>query len=78
MSSWAPAEIESAMPTRRTRLSLKNVFSPDKSWEKAILDDFAELRDAGLNHPLMDQIAPKFEEATATPKTGLVQDQATP
>ena len=27
-----------------------------KSWETVILEDFAELRKAGLTHPLMDEI----------------------
>jgi hypothetical protein len=26
----------------------------DKSWEAGVLEDFAELRKAGLTHPLMD------------------------
>jgi tetratricopeptide (TPR) repeat protein len=37
----------------------KNVQG-DKSWEMVILEDFAELRKAGLTHPLMDEIEPKF------------------
>jgi tetratricopeptide (TPR) repeat protein len=32
----------------------------DKSWERVILEDFAELRKAGLLHPLMDEIERKF------------------
>jgi tetratricopeptide (TPR) repeat protein len=32
----------------------------DKSWEAVILEDFAELRKAGLSHPLMDEIESKF------------------
>jgi hypothetical protein len=32
----------------------------DKSWETAVLEDFAELRKAGLNHPLMDEIEKRF------------------
>jgi hypothetical protein len=28
----------------------------DKSWEAVILEDFAELRNSGLTHPLMDEI----------------------
>jgi hypothetical protein len=37
----------------------KNVEG-DKSWETVILEDFAELRKAGLSHPLMDEIESKF------------------
>jgi tetratricopeptide (TPR) repeat protein len=37
----------------------KNV-QDDKSWEAVILDDFAELRKAGLTNPLMDQIEKAF------------------
>jgi tetratricopeptide (TPR) repeat protein len=32
----------------------------DKSWETVILEDFAELRKAGLSHPLMDEVESKF------------------
>jgi tetratricopeptide (TPR) repeat protein len=32
----------------------------DKSWETVIVQDFAELRKAGLSHPLMDEIEGKF------------------
>jgi tetratricopeptide (TPR) repeat protein len=32
----------------------------DKSWEAAVLEDFAELRQAGLTHPLMDEIEALF------------------
>src|SRR5262249_7050814 len=28
----------------------------EKSWEKSVIDDFAELRGAGLTHPLMEKI----------------------
>jgi tetratricopeptide (TPR) repeat protein len=31
-----------------------------KSWEAVVLEDFAELRKAGLTHPLMDEIAQAF------------------
>jgi hypothetical protein len=31
-----------------------------KSWETIILEDFAELRKAGLSHPLMGEIERKF------------------
>ena len=31
-----------------------------KSWETAILEDFADLRMAGLTHPLMDEIQKRF------------------
>jgi tetratricopeptide (TPR) repeat protein len=37
----------------------KNVDS-DKSWETVVLEDFAELRKAGLTHPLMDEIEKRF------------------
>jgi tetratricopeptide (TPR) repeat protein len=37
----------------------KNVVG-DKSWETATLDDFAELRKAGLSHPLMEEIEKTF------------------
>ena len=32
----------------------------DKSWEAVVLEDFAELRKAGLVHPLMDEIEKTF------------------
>ncbi len=32
----------------------------EKSWVAAILEDFAELRKAGLTHPLMDEIETTF------------------
>jgi hypothetical protein len=32
----------------------------EKTWEQVVLDDFAELRGAGLTHPLMDQIEKQF------------------
>jgi hypothetical protein len=32
----------------------------EKSWEMVILEDFAELRSAGLKHPLMGEIETKF------------------
>lgn len=38
-----------------------------KSWETIILDDFTELRNAGLNHPLMDELA-KFDEPSEIPE----------
>jgi hypothetical protein len=31
-----------------------------KSWEKVILEDFVELRKAGLTHPLMNEIEKTF------------------
>jgi tetratricopeptide (TPR) repeat protein len=34
----------------------------ERSWEAVILDDFAELRKAGLTHPLMDEIEKKCTE----------------
>jgi tetratricopeptide (TPR) repeat protein len=37
----------------------KNV-QDDKSWEAVVLEDFAELRKAGLMHPLMDRIEKAF------------------
>jgi hypothetical protein len=37
----------------------KNVVG-EKSWEAAVLEDFAELRKAGLTHPLMDEIEKQF------------------
>jgi tetratricopeptide (TPR) repeat protein len=38
----------------------KNVAGDDKSWETVVLEDFAELRKAGLTHPLMDEIEKRF------------------
>jgi tetratricopeptide (TPR) repeat protein len=38
----------------------KNVEG-DKSWKTVVLEDFAELRKAGLTHPLMDEIEKRFE-----------------
>jgi hypothetical protein len=32
----------------------------DKSWDTVVLEDFAELRKAGLTHPLMDEIEKRF------------------
>ncbi len=32
----------------------------DELWEKAVLDDFAALRKAGLSSPLMDEIQKLF------------------
>ena len=37
----------------------KNVHN-GKSWETLVLEDFAALRNAGLSHPLMDEIATRF------------------
>jgi tetratricopeptide (TPR) repeat protein len=37
----------------------KNVFQGD-SWETIVLEDFAELRQAGLTHPLMQEIEKAF------------------
>jgi hypothetical protein len=37
----------------------KNVQN-GKPWEPAVLEDFAELRKAGLTHPLMDEIEKRF------------------
>ena len=37
----------------------KNVAA-DKPWETVVLEDFAELRKAGLTHPLMDEIEKRF------------------
>jgi tetratricopeptide (TPR) repeat protein len=34
-----------------------------KSWKTGILDDFADLRDAGLTSPLMDEIEKNFSSA---------------
>ncbi|HLC08611.1 MAG TPA: tetratricopeptide repeat protein, partial [Methyloceanibacter sp.] len=39
----------------------KNV-QDEKSWETAILEDFAELRKAGLINPLMDEIEKQFSQ----------------
>jgi hypothetical protein len=47
-----------------------NVGIGDKTWETFVLDDFAELRKAGLHHPLMDEIENAFTlEKTAEPNT---------
>jgi hypothetical protein len=35
----------------------------EKSWETIILDHFADLRKAGLTHPLMDEIKKQFTAA---------------
>lgn len=40
----------------------KNV-SENKSWDLVILDDFAQLRTAGLANPLMDEIEKLFRSA---------------
>jgi hypothetical protein len=32
----------------------------DEVWEAVIVDDFVEIRKAGLSHPLMDEIESKF------------------
>ena len=34
-----------------------------RSWEAIVLDDFAELRKAGLTHPLMAEIEKRFAAA---------------
>ena len=41
----------------------KDVFE-GKSWETVVQEDFAELRKAGLNDPLMDTIEKLFKAAT--------------
>jgi tetratricopeptide (TPR) repeat protein len=38
----------------------KKKVQDEKSWDTLVLDDFAELRKAGLTHPLMDEIEAKF------------------
>jgi hypothetical protein len=38
----------------------QKVQDDDKSWKAVILEDFAELRKAGLTHPLMDEIEKRF------------------
>jgi hypothetical protein len=47
--------------------------SGGKTWEATVLDDFAEFRKAGLEHPLMGEIAAMFAEASATPQNAPVQ-----
>jgi hypothetical protein len=37
----------------------KNVQN-GKPWDTIVLEDFAELRKAGLTHPLMDEIEKQF------------------
>jgi hypothetical protein len=37
----------------------KNVVA-EKSWETSVLEDFGELRKAGLAHPLMDEVEKTF------------------
>jgi hypothetical protein len=37
----------------------KNVLD-GKLWDTLVLEDFAELRKAGLHHPLMDEIEKRF------------------
>jgi hypothetical protein len=37
----------------------KNVLG-EKPWDAIVLEDFAELRQAGLTHPLMDEIEKAF------------------
>jgi hypothetical protein len=32
----------------------------ERSWEQSVLDDFAEMRKAGLEHPLMAEIERAF------------------
>jgi hypothetical protein len=39
----------------------KNV-QDQKSWEALVLGQFAELRNAGLTHPLMDEIEKRFAD----------------
>jgi hypothetical protein len=36
--------------------------SGEKSWETATLEDFANMRKAGLTHPLMDEIEALFRD----------------
>jgi len=40
----------------------ENVYD-EKSWEAIILEDFADLRKAGLTNPLMDEIEKQFTAA---------------
>ena len=49
----------------------------EKSWETTVLDDFAELRKAGLTRPLMDEIESVFgKEETAEPGTAQPEQAA--
>jgi hypothetical protein len=32
----------------------------ERTWQSVILEDFATMRDAGLSHPLMDEIEQEF------------------
>jgi hypothetical protein len=34
--------------------------SRDQSWQAAVIEDFGELREAGLANPLMDEIEQRF------------------
>jgi hypothetical protein len=34
--------------------------SGERSWETSVLEDFAEMRKAGIAHPLMDEIEGKL------------------
>jgi tetratricopeptide (TPR) repeat protein len=51
----------------------------NKSWEQAIVADFAELQAKGITHPLMVEIEASFGETkTATPQASRPEQSATP
>ena len=56
MYSDRPAEARAIYYKYRGR----KIAQTDKPWEAIILEDFAEMRKAGLTHPLMDEIEKQF------------------
>jgi tetratricopeptide (TPR) repeat protein len=47
---------------RAIYLHYRETKQDEKSWETAILEDFSELRNAKLTHPLMDEIEQQFRQ----------------
>jgi hypothetical protein len=46
--------------TLYVRYRLEKNVKNGKAWETLVLEDFAELRKAGLHHPLMNEIEARF------------------
>jgi hypothetical protein len=46
--------------TLYARYRLEKNVENGKAWETLVLEDFAELRRAGLHHPLMNEIEKRF------------------
>jgi hypothetical protein len=60
---WPPVPIANALVAEHpSNCGTKNV-QEEKSWETVVLEDFADLRKAGLTNPLMDEIEKQFTAA---------------